>query len=102
MASKYQMQAASSVNGRLYSWLAVIPDWQALGFPGPGIASDVSLIGGGLGTSGSLTDGFVVNNAGEQLVNASGAQLIVQQTYLVNANGFDLVNAGGADLLVGR
>jgi hypothetical protein len=38
-----QMQARSSSNGQLYTWVTGAPDWAASGFPGPGPAVDVAL-----------------------------------------------------------
>jgi hypothetical protein len=54
MATKYQMQAKSSADAQLYSWLAVAPDFAAVGYPGPGSAQDIAISGGGIdtGTSG--------------------------------------------------
>lgn len=54
MASKYQMQARSSANGQLYSWLADAPDFGAIGYAGPGAALDAALSGGGLASPGTL------------------------------------------------
>lgn len=74
MATKYQMQAKSSANAQLYSWLALAMDWAAAGYViagYPGTAQDVALTGGGLDTTGSslpdktitLTDGSTVTLA---------------------------------------
>ena len=56
MATKYQMQAKSSANAALYSWLAAAPDWAGAGYVTagyPGTALDVALAGGGFdNTSG--------------------------------------------------
>lgn len=56
MATLYQMQAKSSANAQLYSWLALAPDWAAAGYVTagyPGTAQDVTLSGGGFDTTGA-------------------------------------------------
>lgn len=75
MASKYQMQAKSSADGQLYSWLAVAPDWSAVGYSTagyPGAALDVTLTGGGLDTTGGGGGG---GGGGTALTDESGATL---------------------------
>jgi hypothetical protein len=92
MASKFQMQAQSSADGRLYSWLSVTPDWTAAGYAAagfPGSAQDVTLTGGGLDTTGGASL-FQVTAAGVG-VTAGGAE--VDATPIVN-----LVTAGGVQV----
>lgn len=72
MSTKYQMQAKSSANGQLYSWLAAAPDFAAAGYVTagyPGSAQDIALSGGGIDNTGgsslpdktiTLTDGSYV------------------------------------------
>jgi hypothetical protein len=38
-----QMQARSSSNGQIYTWVTGAPDWAGSGFPGPGTPEDVAL-----------------------------------------------------------
>jgi len=60
-----QMQARSSVDGALYTWISSAPDFAGAGFPGPGTALDVAVsmrppgsgAGGGLVVSGSPSPG---------------------------------------------
>ena len=57
MATNYQMQAKSSANGQLYSWLALAPDFVAAGYVTagyPGTAQDIALTGGGIDNSAGL------------------------------------------------
>lgn len=92
MASKYQMQACSSANGQLYSWLAVAPDWAAAGYIAaefPGVAQDIALTGGGLDNAAG-TNVFQVTAAGVG-VTAGGAE--VDATPIIN-----LVTAGGVQV----
>jgi hypothetical protein len=67
-----QMQARSSSNGQLYTWVASGPDWAAAGYAGPGTALDVVVAmrqggessGGGLVVSGTEVAGYVVKGTG--------------------------------------
>lgn len=51
MATKFQMQGKSSVDGLLYPWLADDPDYAGAGFPGPGTALDVAQYSGNAPTA---------------------------------------------------
>jgi hypothetical protein len=75
--AKVQMQAQSSVDLRMKSWLADSPDWVGVNFPGPGapLNGDVQLAATPFSTS--PTTGTALNNASGQLTNASGSGLVI-------------------------
>lgn len=73
MATKFQMQAKSSTDFALRSWLADAPDWLGTGYATagyPGTPLDIALAGGGIDTSsgsgGDLvtSDGVTVTSDG--------------------------------------
>ncbi len=75
-----QMQARSSSNGQLYTWIASSVDFIAAGFPGPGSALDIAVSmrppgtgggGGGLTVTGSPSAGYVPTWNGSGAVWAS-------------------------------
>lgn len=103
MATQYQMQACSSANGQLYSWLAAAPDWLAAGYVTagyPGTAQDVTLTGGGLDTTGSADTSDVsvvaVTASGAYAVSASAAWAVTNRKVAVSASGATAVSASGA------
>lgn len=49
-----QMQARSSTDGQLYTWVSAGPDWAGAGFPGPGSAQEPAVSMEPAGTPGSL------------------------------------------------
>lgn len=76
MASQYQMQAKSSANAQLYSWLASAPDWTAVGYVAadyPGTAQDITLTGGGLDTGSTVPAGAYVFDDGSFVVFDDGS-----------------------------
>lgn len=69
--TKYQMQAKSSANGQLYSWLADTPDWAAAGYVTaghPGTAQDIAIAGGGIDNSSTLTSDDQVYSGADRVV----------------------------------
>ncbi len=76
MATKYQMQAQSSTNLALYSWLANAPDWAAVGYGlagHPGTALDVTLAGGGIDDGSVIPDGAFVFDDGSLVAFDDGS-----------------------------
>jgi hypothetical protein len=90
--TKWQMQALAS-DGALKSWLSIAPDWQGVGFPGPGAPIDVVLAAGGITMPGDDSGAHQVTAAGVP-VTAGGVSVTV--TIVSN-----LVTAGGAQVTVG-
>jgi hypothetical protein len=103
MTTRFQMQAMSSTDGFLYSWLADTPDWTGGSYTGTGSPLDITLASGGfISPGGDSGDGDIVNASGAFLVNAGGAQLISARPSLVNASAANLINQAGFTLLVGH
>lgn len=81
MATKFQMQARSSIDGLLHCWLATTPDWLGSGFPGPGSANDVAIssapFGGGVTSGSSISPTGIVSaeTLGSPSLNQSGGSL---------------------------
>lgn len=53
MATFLQMQALSSANGQLYSWLSAAADFVGTGYPGPGTPLDIAVASAPSGPAGS-------------------------------------------------
>jgi hypothetical protein len=79
MATEYQMQARSSADGRLYSWLAAAPDFVASGYITagyPGTALDVAMTGGGIDTGSSIPDDAMTFDDGSYVVFDDGSYAV--------------------------
>ena len=78
--TKYQMQAKSSADGQLYSWLANLPDWAAAGYTTaghPGTAQDITLAGGGIDNAVDTTpDGAMTFDDGSFVVFDDGSYAV--------------------------
>lgn len=76
------MQARSSTDGALYTWQSTNPDWSAVGYTGPGTATDVAVsmrpsvaTASGLTVTGSPSAGYVPT------WNGSGAVWAPREAY---------------------
>lgn len=101
-----QMQARSSSNGQLYSWLSSSPDWAMAGFPGPGSGQEpavsmrpAAVVGDGGGgvenppivviTTATLTIGSIHIGKRLECSNAAGCAITVPENILAAAEWFD-------------
>lgn len=76
MATKFQMQAKSSADGQLYSWLANTRDFAAEGYVTasyPGTALDVCVAGGGIETDELAPDNAMTFDDGSFVVFDDGS-----------------------------
>lgn len=101
MTTSYQMQACSSADGVLYSWVAPTPDWGAASFPGPGVAQDVALSGGGFINVDETVDGAIVDDFGAFVLDDGGDQVIEDVIQIVDDGGLSVVDDSGELLTVG-